>query len=432
LVIPPPYIGFRALAADANRNATDNGLPFDVSVNAQYDASQNIIWYLPLSQNVSGVYDDVSFHPFDISLNLLRSYNYPITSMNKMTFTTNNRSALTDYVSRSPAAIYNLDSKGNYLIIKEHCNGNNNHQGKTLLSCYLQDISNGAVNSANNTFKIGSVDISSQIYTIQYAQDLSTVGVNNGSSTRITVNLTNAFLHDVSYLHIDATDITSVSLYGVSPVVDDAGEYSLQLYKYLNSSINYSALSSPRTSGLQNLVFAADYRYKKKLIKVPAASFGNTPYNLYTQRQKLSAIDVSNASYGTGTDPNGNPYLAGWMKDPSFNASNINFEFVALDVCGTTYINSLFDIEYPKALNANYITLPDIFTASSAEGSPVFRILYNGSTVAPMVSTSQVIINPIANLEALSGADPNKEFVDFNIGTNAGIMADACGNIVYV
>ena len=66
----------------------------------------------------------------------------------------------------------------------------------------------------------------------------------------------------------------------------------------------------------------------------------------------------------------------------------------------------------------------------SGDGSPVFRILYNGTMVSPMLSTSQIIINPIANF-AESSNNPGEEFVDYNIDTNVVTMADASG-IIYV
>jgi hypothetical protein len=419
LVIPPPYIGFQALAADANKNNTSNGLPFDVSNSSQYDVSYNITWYAPVTTNTTREYDDVSWTPFSDTTQIGATYGWSVSSMNNMRFvSTNNQTRLTDYVKRdSSPKTFNLESKGNFLTITECTQGESSQlYFNRLFNGFLEDLSNNNVNSANTDNKLGYIDVSNQIYTIVFAQDLNSVGVDNGSTSKITLNLTNAFLHDVSHVYIQPTDITTSYLYGVSPVIDASNQYSLQLYRYTSNGINYGALT--KTAHINILYYANKREYARNTIKVPTTiTSTNTPYRLDVQRKKIVIQDISSAG--------------GWIVDNSFNAGPINFELIALDNSGITLVNTLVDIYYPKkCINVNYITLPDIFTAYSAEYSPVYRILYNGSTISPMISTSQIIINPIANLEAFSNNDPNTEFVDFNIGTSAGVMADASGIVV--
>jgi len=423
LVIPPPYLGFQALANNANKNRdmNSNGLPFDISNTNHYDVSQNITWYVPAAISTTTGYDDASWTPFNRLSDISASYGYPVSTLNNMRFVSNNATQLTDYVRRdSLSKTYNLESKGNFLTINEITPTYVNQ----LFSGFLQDLSNNKINSAttdpNN--KLGFIDVSNQIYTIVFGQDLRSVDVSNCSTTRITLTLTNAFLHDVSHVYIEPTNRTKIYLYGVAPVIDASNQYSLQLYRYTNDNINYSALTkydvgSPAATN--NVQFIANKRENaRNTIKVPTTvTNSSTPYRLDVQRKKIFVQDISS--------------VGGWVVDNSFNAGPINFDLIALDTSGARYINSLVDIQYPKkSMNVNYITLPDIFTAYSAEYSPVYRILYNGSTISPMVSTSQIIINPIANLEAFSNNDPNKEFVDFNIGTSAGVMADASGIVV--
>jgi len=402
LVIPPPYLGFKALAADAV-NSDYTGLPFNFYDSDQCDLDKYYTYYLPMQTNVNDDTVFTSYNPFtDFA-----------SSLNDMTFSLFDNYNLTDFVSNGYTIDYSFDlnSQGNYLTLTEYCNDQTN----TLYEDFLQDLTPSRVNGANNNYD-GDIDsnFGTQTYTIVYAQDLRSAGVYNGANTKITLTIVNAFLHDIPDISINRSINTTTNLYGVSPIVNNEGKYAQKLYKYVNNSTDYGNMSYYNTGAL----FYANQRYTRDAIQVPDPSFGDVAYDLDTQKEKLTSSDI---------DPTNNP----WILDESFNSQNINFEIAALNNSGASTIQDIFHTAFPDvAINSNYITLNDIMNIKSADGAPVFRVLYNGTTIAPMLSTSQIIINPISEFENLNAQDPGHELVDYNIGTNVGIMADASG-IIY-
>jgi hypothetical protein len=417
LVIPPPFLGFTALSTDAATQPSV--LPFDIANMGAYDPTQLITWYLPTQMDPTNSNVDMSYNPFSDITEIVYEYNYNsnlLTSLNNMTFYLNNENMLTYYVnSDSNTKSFPLNSQGNYLTITENVFGGNGNTRNTLFSGYLQDLSPSGVHGANHNFdSLIVADFSNQLYTIVYAQDLMSYGIDNGANTKITLNIQDAFLHDVSSITIIRSTKSTSNLYGVSPVIDNSGEYALKLYKYVSTSVDYGNLANYNHS----CTFYADKYYTKEPITLhspPDFSYNVPAYNLHVQRSQFTSSDIDICM---------NP----WVQDLSFNTSNINFEIVALDQSGVQIIQSMFNVFYlTEALNINYITLPDLVHIESGDGSPVFRVLYNGTTISPMLSTSQIIINPIANFENFSNGNAGQEFVDFNVDTNIGTMADASG-----
>jgi hypothetical protein len=442
LVIPPPYLGFTALAADAVSKSYGDGLPFSTNPSLDKpghynDNSYNITWYLPAASymNPNSNNDKETWNPFHNKQLIESRYNCDsghLDSLNDMTFTRTKDRGLIDYVKQNQVDTKELDVKGNVLVIFEYVKGkfspqNNNTnvaQHKSLYFGFIQDLNYGTFYSSNMNTQNITIDVERQLYTMNFAQNLNEIGVENGNGSNIFLTFTNAFIKgEYDFVMYSNSQVDS-KLYGVSPIINESGEYCIQPYKYTSyyNTINYD-IAAQVGADIKKIQFIADNRYKLLPIPLPAANFNDSPYNLQTQQRAITTTDISNASAWQ------------WILDTSFNSEGgqvpLNFEFVALSNTGKENIKRLVSIVDPSfILRAEYITLPDILNIESAEGSSVFRILYNGSIVSPMLSTSQVIINPIANYET-EAETPNQEFVSYNIGNNAGTIADASG-IYYV
>lgn len=442
LVIAPPYLGFRALDPDGakGKDLSNNGLvPFDMSNPAQFDPSYNVVWYLPASTtNPSDVSDNLHWNPFSNTKIIETANNYPanlLTNLNNMTFTTTTSNKdLTDYLPPTDSS-YNLEVEGNYLYITEVVNGavvaQTDRFGNTLNSGfmykgYVSDLSNSIFYSAadiNNVNPVDGyqnvfIDSSNQLYNFNFRQNLKFLGASTGGLTSIFLQFTNAFIRNEYDFSMNPNIRVSANLYGINSL-DISGCYYFQPYKYENTdyNINYHQ-AMENGADIQNIQIAASRLYNLEPIKLPDASFGNTPYNFKTQQMKLTSRDVSNAGP--------------WTQDTSFNllgnSVHLNFEFVALSTVGQDLMERLVDINLTDAtVRCQYITLPDILNIQSGEGASVLRVLYNGTIISPMLSTNQIILNPISSFADTSY---NNEFVDFDIGTNSGVMSDSSG-IIY-
>ena len=292
---------------------------------------------------------------------------------------------------------------------------------------YASDLSNTNFNSTANvdnttvqTYQDVYIDSSNQLYNLNFRQNLKFLGASTGGLTRIFLQFTNAFIRNEYDFSMNPNIRVSANLYGVSPL-DLSGSYYFQPYKYSNTdyNINYhEALTNG--ADIKTIQFIATNLSKLAPIKLPDVSFSATPYNFKTQQMKLTSQDVSNAGP--------------WQTVSSFNPSSpitsvpLNFEIVSLSTVGQGLMNRLVDVDLSNAtVRCQYITLPDILNIQSGEGASVLRVLYNGTIVSPMVSTNQIILNPISSYSDISY---NNEFIDFDIGTNSGVMADASG-IIY-
>ena len=395
LVAPPPYAVIRGLGYNAAGTFPFNYGPSGSLVSypsGGYDASKNYVQYTPITAPGSG-------ETFNPSSDLQST----ITSPN------NGGDMLNYYVTGTSTDVtYQIIVNGNHLRLIENTSG----YSKTLFNDNMDATLAGFLGGVTYTPE-------SVLYDLSYSQDLRSIGSIAAGPT-VYLEISGAFNVGSGDITLNPSNATSPYLYGVAPYRDTDGNYALSLYKYSpGQSANYLAVYNYNTldpSSTQHVLpfYAVTREYKH--ISMPALPFCPTPYNLATQLAQIQLSDISNQS---------------WIQDTSFNAEQLNFEIVALDISGISLLQALVTTTSPQSnvtilgnsyqdvnVNAAYFTLPDILTATSTDGAPVFRILYNGTLVAPAISASQVSLMPLPSNDALNTLEPNQEFVNFNVGTN--------------
>jgi hypothetical protein len=225
----------------------------------------------------------------------------------------------------------------------------------------------------------------------------------------------NPFCTGTFDISINVANPTHVAIYSVVPFIDASGSYQLEAYKFLNSTgTNFGlAYSESNTSPLKYVQYGTSRGIRK--ITVPNAVFNSTSFNINRQRGLINLTDVSNSSTGQ-LFPNT------FIPDPSFNSGFINFNLTALSTLGNSNVRSLFNTLGPISswANVRFFNLPDLYSVVSPDGSPLFRVTYNGSVSTAMLSTSMVRINPISeviNNNNVNTIIPNVEMPLYNTST---------------
>jgi hypothetical protein len=376
LVLVPPFIKFTAMPDNVS-----NVLPYtfhDSSLNYNYyEASNNTIAsFSPFS----GAADNITFTPTStFTMNELASY-IP-DSFDLVVRSSNVRI----YEETYAATVYygpvsDLDNNGNAL------------QGLLEASA-----------DASNAYRIG------------FNQD-------GYVDYKLYFIISNAFLIDSSYILLDTGLKTRINAYSATPTMDNSGNYMVKLYKYCDD-LN-RAFDNQSTGDFElpnNYIQLSQHSIYHCDVSFSAVSFptGSTAYTL----QNI----VSDSNNGGSLIDHLNNLQ--WTLDSSTNVfSYYNFEMVALCGDGATKILSLFDVNVnptgaEPVAQITYITLPDVFNAVSADGSPVMRITYNGTMVAPLLSTNQITMNPQTVVESPSSI--NSEVNNYNILSS---VTDVSGN----
>jgi hypothetical protein len=223
----------------------------------------------------------------------------------------------------------------------------------------------------------------------------------NGINGRVNYYIGNAFVVGHYDISINTTLATNTVLYGIVPIIDPvSSKYKLQAYKLVNSNnqnLYQSFLSNVSTPAIYQK--RAVSRYTRD-ISVNDVTFGATPFNLFNQRAAVTMSDVSNTS---------------WTVDPSFTEQDLDFNLTGLSTFGNGRLAKQFNISgVGSVVNLKYMYMPDILEAVAADGSPVFRVTYNGSVASTLISTTSLKLNPTNFDDETTLSD---QFTDYEVET---------------
>ena len=392
LVAFPPVYQFSAYSADISNN-----IPYNI-VN---DASNVRFATILQADGFANVYN-----PYSVA-NIVNH----VDGLNNITFTRTAAPTFTSLIT-AIAPQRNISVKGNRLNLVETVGSVN----RTLYNGFIQDLS-------ASSFRFNTPDVNSQLYNISldasqnysfsYNQNVSNLAP-GATGPKIGASIETAFFATgATKLTLLPTSVTQVDLIGVKPVTDGDGKYQLEAYKYSDiTSVDY--MSPNIIHKLTNIGFVSSSKSTKQ-IRLRDASFNETPYNLADTLKTVLPTDVSGA----------------WLTAGNYVTTTLPFNLVALS--NRTGIEEIFKLVTlsPTAehLTVGYFTLPDLFNATSNDGSPVYRVTYNGVVATPAITTSAVTLSNTFNNNVPNTADqpngnyvttasPNTEFVNFNVGTS--------------
>lgn len=388
LNLPPPFLKFQAFTDNASAV-----IPFQIS---NVTSNNKIVAFTPVLSD-----EDSEFYPFeDIDA-----------SINNMMFVRNDEHMLYNYLTAPNIVVNNLKVQGSEVVITENCNGHSYviYSGpiQSMASVTLYDVN---INYQEATVKFG------------YGQN---DGTGADSSYKIYFVVQDFFMVGEASIHVNAGQNVKISLYGTEPITID-GKYAVRVHKYVDTAsrgyeydasfTDLDAAGNRDPSGNTSMIIkdnqiqlSASYHFTYD-VEFPTVTIGEEPYTLSNVINQIEKEDFINAN---------------WLLDENYTPAPMNFDMVALSLPGVNKIKSLFSLSenlktgdiggtYAKLV---YITLPDLFCAVSADGSPVMRITYNGTVVTPMVSTSTISLISQASTFTPNRHGINDEVIDYNVTT---------------
>ncbi len=370
------------------------------------------------------------YESVDISNNIYTPFSADI-SMNNITFYESESDGKKSYSNY----INNPKSDGNGFYIEGNFYSLTDYRG--------EDYSNVLVPHGDGDMTInsiasetgGSVDISNQLYSIKYQQDVA-LDPWLDSLGNMTVHIDNAFVYpgstDISF---NTSYGNVVNFIGAQTFMDTGAEQSLKIkmYKYSTGTaidlIGAINNISDKTTPLELGFFMT--KYYEKVVDISSIVVGATKFNVQDQLNKITMNDID------GLEEND------WVEQ-SFTSKKINFNFIPMTYEGSdlsttdgyaSYKRLLCpgsdsDVWHPEAftLCANYFSLDDIMTIKNAIGIPVFRITYNGMMLSTGVSAATVAINESRsyNADAATVTDNNTNvFSEFNVNNHNQTLYEA-------
>ena len=384
LVSTPPVITFNALninAAHGKYLDVNNRLgPYDVS-----GVSTNA-WTLPMISNTS-----LTFNPYSGNR---------VPGVNNITYThaAINQSLGSFY--NDPALPYTqgIPVAGNLVTARRKINNTfltSPSYAGYINNRYIQELVDNSFNTLLDVSPyIPRLDTSGG-YLVSYSPPF------NGIGGLVQYYIGNAFVVGHYDISINTTLATNTTLYGIVPIIEPvSSKYKLQAYKLVNSNnqnlyASYSSNTSTPTIYQQRAVT----RWTRD-ISVNDVTFGATPFNLSRQRAAVTMSDVSGTS---------------WTVDPSFTEQDLDFNLTGLSISGNERVANQFNINgVGSVVNLKYMYMPDILEALAADGSPVFRVTYNGSVASTLISTTSLKLNPTNFDDATTLGD---QFTDYEVET---------------
>ena len=388
-VVAPPQIKF----TQANINSVKN-VPFDMTNPLQYDPSGLVTVELSVINEPAGT----TYTPFS-----------GIPNTNNVIFTQVNTKHFYDYFNITRPEKFTYDVSGSSLKVVEYPGGGSAHSN-ILYNDYIVKLPLFA------NFDV-TLDVPTGVYRVKFAQDLTSVGVNNTDKNIIFTVGNQTLPEQDSSLNLNIQG-TQVNLIGVKPyIVNDSNSirdishnnFGLQLYKYYCPIVDVIDISSIFTS----VQFSPTELYYSN-VTVPSPNFGTVPYFLPTQLKKITNSNIDRYTGGIGG-------IIDWVQDSSFNVdAAFNFDLVALDTSGQTNLIRILGVNDTTITKFTYITTPDLLNAISPDGAAVFRVDANGQISANAISSALVKLfqsTAFASNAPSSGTGCNNEFVAYNVDT---------------
>jgi hypothetical protein len=369
-------------------------VPFDMTDPLQYDPSGLVTVEVSVLSEIAFT----TYTPF-----------FDIPNTNNVVFEQQHAKTFYDYRFSSTPDRYTYDITGSSLTVIEYPGG--------LGSGYTNTIYNDSIIKLplDPNFDV-TLDTATGIYRVKFAQDLTSIGINN-TDKNIIFNVGNQTLPDQdSFLNLDIIG-SQVNLIGVKPyIVNDSSSnfdashnnFGLQLYKYYCPIVDIFDASNILTS----IKFSPTELYYAN-VTVPSVDFSSVPYFLPTQLEQITSSNIQGYDSGTGA--------INWVQDLSFNANApFNFNLIALDFSGQFDLIELLSVSDTTISKFTYITTPDILNVISGDGASVFRIDANGQLYANAVSSALVKLFKstafTSNIPS-SSTGCNNEFVAYNVDT---------------
>lgn len=379
LNLPPPFLQFQALKNDAC-----SAIPF----NYDTTTSSRVSVFMPVTSD-----DQTQFRPFtDVDV-----------SLNDMSFNRTSGKSLI-YYTEAVHGPYSLNVQGSNVVVNEVCNS------------ILTEVYNGPVQDISyNSYS--SYEPSNATWQLGYGQTHDSNGPD--SEQIIYFDIQDAFMLGIDHILVLTGQYNEIAVYGVEAQNSDG--YSVRLHKYVDGageSYSYDAsFSGPSLNGNVNdytinlinhgLHFGYQYHFIYDLSFAPV-DISTNPYTISNIVSQITPTTLS-AKNWTFVDE---------------SSSSIFFDIVALSLSGETYIKRLFSLSantIPSVTEgvyarAQYVTLPDLFNAKSADGAAVMRIAYNGTVVTPMVSTTTISL--MTQVPTFSHSTRiNNEVINYNVTT---------------
>lgn len=377
VVVAPPFLSFELMTDLQNDNHITE-LPYNY-----IDNSSNVVQlYLP-------VVDANIYNPF-----------VEVDGGNNITFKRVFK-PFYKYDTESQG-LYEIFVLGNNIKIEEFFGLKSNITAQLLTLLYDGKI-NDLINKIEQGATLNLESNTNQNYIIKYKQNLSqfindinidnTLG-NNGQAYNISIAIGNAFLNDGIYkLDLETGQGTNVEFISCSTTQEN-GKLALLFEKYsTDSPFDYSNLP---VDTLRRISFKITKK-QNKIVQLPSITFGNEPYHLEKTRRNITMTDVN----GSWTDV---------AIDENFA---FNFNIVALSNIGTRKMIELFSTSPTSPFKANYVTMKDLITMTSADGSAVYRVKYNGVVVSMFESLSAQFINPLPIYDSNQNSD--NEYISYNV-----------------
>lgn len=386
-VVAPPQIKF----AQGNINSVKN-VPFNMADPLQYDPSGLVTVEVSVLNETGGT----TYMPFN-----------GVADTNNVIFTQLSTKHYFDYYDTAQPEKYTYNIVGSELTVIEYPGGPG--------SLYTNTIYNDSIVKLPLDPNLDvTLDTATGVYTVKFAQDLTSVGITNTNKNIIFTVGNQTLPAQDSLLNLNIQG-TQTSIIGVTPyIVNDSSlnydvshnNFGLRLYKYYCPITNFYDISNIAT----NIHFSPTQLYYSN-VTVPCVDLSSVPYNLPTQLKKITSSNIQNYSGG----------VINWVLDTSYNpvAAQFKFDLVALDFSGQTTLIKILGVDSTTIAKFTYITTPDILQFVSADGASVFRVDANGQISANVLSTALIKLFQstafTSNRPSATGC--NNEFVAYNVDT---------------
>jgi hypothetical protein len=383
-VYAKPYLKFTELSYDGASDVLFN-IP-----SAQYDATQLITQYLPVETPTASYTD---YYPFAT-----------VANMNNVQFEVTSAKDYSAYATSPVSTVQTFDITGSWITIDEGHNtpSPTDPSYNLIYDGYIRDMPSALSDPSGSVYAIRNPDNSYSLYIKQDVTPIMDTAANgvvtlSEQPFNLLVNIGNSVLpsrHFVFLLH--PLEGTIVSMYTFDAVLGTDGTNPVppsqfQLTRFVTEAVDYRLLP-------------AVYLSRVKLIPRHGA------YAIYDMP---SALQIATTNRGANVWAKMiNNVVIDWAAIPWQTLSGdytIETPFISLNGITPTplsadYIIELLSVSPEIPLKMNTFYLPDTNTTINCYGLASNRTAFNGSTIASMLSTNTITLNPTYTNQHVQGS----------------------------
>jgi hypothetical protein len=386
----PPYI-----YVNQRYNNVYESMPYSVLSNL----SNNVKSYVP----VTGT-QNVAYNPFapSTTYDYIDGGSFTVTFDNVKT----NNITVNQYVSREAPSYYNdphnykryFFVEGNNITIDLNLGLKTDSNTSLITTLISETPANRLLNFTNNTsiFSLYQASDYNSGVTMKLYQPPG--GTYSNMSTVDTSGVFNALFQIENFFFTNLNSVQfnlpteagqSIYLYTTNTVFDNAGNASINVYKYVpSSSFNYN-----QNVALKRAVYVFLYGSRlKQTFQLP---------QLTVQQNHITTwYDILNSI---------NPSIVtnNWTPDNTFTGpASLSLVNYTVNAAGNVPVR-LFNSPANGTYNVTFVSNQPVLTIYNKNGTPKFQICSNGTLVTPFVSTNSLILNTFVQNNAPSTSTTN-------------------------